>query len=811
MDLFDPNLLIPGLSTTQSQDLRLFFDDCLADRTPIPWSDRGIEWLAIAEKTGIPVRRLRSSAGAAEAIKKIADIVGRAAVPKQQQPSAPMTYGELDTIASERRRAKTQGRKSSGQMVSNVQTALRRWMKDLNLSASTLVGTELGPEFAKKLEELTGKRRDAEENEKTISKFASEMRFVQRCYAAQCRAAQLDGLDFTESLRALMQQHGESHAKLAGAVASGPDRDRVRKNIDNWAVGTATPLRREYKTVGAIEDHYELTPGTLVAKIPRGYNSLRLPRLENLKPGEQKRISPHLPVDILSLPKSKREEIIDWVVDNILRQNTPYAQWKAKISQHPYAIKFPGLPGEPSATAVQVKTNIAPEKLHQQVTGYVRYKLAKLPPLKRADAWKEETAKRKVPEFGRFFGAITADPGSPVRGLGLDHSLLDIALLTVPKLVDWSVEWRRERRTVDGLEGEFVPAEVNFLNDVAAMLEKETKRNVGWIRAHPELADGLNPIPGILDEETIAIAKQDWNAYCDKALAHCRERARQIKDIAAECHRDSFVPIEVVLDAPRPLDEYAKILSEMRRRAPHRGAYPLRAAEHRRAYLVMKVALATGYRQRMLREMLVVPKGQQRFSDGHLIRLRRAMLYYDPQETQESGTVGAWVVHAPVESFKNPESSFFKEGGAHRVVLEDIGGLYADIEGYITDDIPVLLGGAQIKTDVLFVKTLGRGRRGAEYSTGSFHNMFSGIIEAYGIYNPFTGQGAIAGLMPHGPHAIRDVIATHVLKVTGSWDLAADAIQDSVAMVRKRYAKYGPADRARAVAKITNQSWRNAA
>src|SRR3546814_1137112 len=40
-------------------------------------------------------------------------------------------------------------------------------------------------------------------------------------------------------------------------------------------------------------------------------------------------------------------------------------------------------------------------------------------------------------------------------------------------------------------------------------------------------------------------------------------------------------------------------------------------------------------------------------------------------------------------------------------------------------------------------------------------------IQRYGIYNPFTGNGAIKGLMPHGPHNIRDVLATHILKQTG--------------------------------------------
>lgn len=40
-------------------------------------------------------------------------------------------------------------------------------------------------------------------------------------------------------------------------------------------------------------------------------------------------------------------------------------------------------------------------------------------------------------------------------------------------------------------------------------------------------------------------------------------------------------------------------------------------------------------------------------------------------------------------------------------------------------------------------------------------------IQHYGIYNPYTGRGAIKGLLPHGPHNARDVLATHVLKQTG--------------------------------------------
>src|SRR3546814_10051679 len=55
-------------------------------------------------------------------------------------------------------------------------------------------------------------------------------------------------------------------------------------------------------------------------------------------------------------------------------------------------------------------------------------------------------------------------------------------------------------------------------------------------------------------------------------------------------------------------------------------------------------------------------------------------------------------------------------------------------------------------------------------------------IQRYGIYNPFTGNGAIKGLMPHGPHNIRDVLATHILKQTGSYEQASYAIQDTPEM-----------------------------
>ncbi|PYE22676.1 IS66 Orf2 like protein [Rhizobium sp. PP-CC-3A-592] len=83
-------------------------------------------------------------------------------------------------------------------------------------------------------------------------------------------------------------------------------------------------------------------------------------------------------------------------------------------------------------------------------------------------------------------------------------------------------------------------------------------------------------------------------------------------------------------------------------------------------------------------------------------------------------------------------------------------------------------------------------------------------IQRYGIYNPYTGRGAIEGLLPHGPRNVRDVLATHILKQTGSYEQASYAIQDTPDMVARHCGRFLPLDKAALAAKILNQVWQAA-
>ena len=174
-----------------------------------------------------------------------------------------------------------------------------------------------------------------------------------------------------------------------------------------------------------------------------------------------------------------------------------------------------------------------------------------------------------------------------------------------------------------------------------------------------------------------------------------------------------------------------------------------------------------------------------------------------------SSKEGAWEVLIPSVAFKNADSSFFG-GKPFRLLLPDLGGLYGHLERYIERHRPALLAGAG-DPGTLFVKSVSARTRDASYDQTTFYEAWRLTTQRYGVFNPYTGRGAIPGLLPHGPHNVRDVLATHVLKRTGSYQQASYAIQDTPEMVAKHYGRFLPEDKAAMAAQILNEVWTAAA
>jgi hypothetical protein len=159
----------------------------------------------------------------------------------------------------------------------------------------------------------------------------------------------------------------------------------------------------------------------------------------------------------------------------------------------------------------------------------------------------------------------------------------------------------------------------------------------------------------------------------------------------------------------------------------------------------------------------------------------------------------------PAVAFKNGHSSYFNNR-PFLLKLPDLAGLYRVIEDFIALHRPVLL---KDHTDpgTFFVKTVKSSSGRAEYDQNTFYEAWRWAIQRYGIFNPYTGRGAIKGLLPHGPHNVRDVLATHILKKTGSYEQASYAIQDTPEMVANHYGRFLPQDKAALAAKILNRVW----
>lgn len=613
---------------------------------------------------------------------------------------------------------------------------------------------------------------------------------------------------FDEALRLHLSRHLDSVVHLHRALA---ERGHVteRSTITQWALGKKVPRSVVSMAIlSAIEHRYRLPAGYFKSKLPHAAraNSGHV-KLTGIPAAERRRLAWHLPDDFDQRPAREREEILEWVRSVVISGSTDYRRFQAEASKHRYAIRFPNLNGsrrgrrascdeaefDESIDEVELELTAtasdAPRPLAEEMASLIRFKTATLTDLgfQRSGVWNEQTAFQKIEHLGLLFGALAASPRHAVSGLGVPRRDLAMGLLVFPSVWDWYVQWRERKR------GFYTIWEVNMLQLGLAL----TRSGTGWLRQHPSLANRLRPIPGLLSAYEIATVAGDWEGACDRFYRHGLARAKEIQRVA-RVHRDPFEPIMPVLEADSPVGAYRLITEEILRLMPDARRYPRAAAEAVRSFLLLRLGLHLGLRQKNLRELLVCPRGRAPTSERQLELHKRGELRWNEKEC-------GWEVLIPASAFKNANSSFFGSK-PFRLVLPNLGALYPHIEAYMDGHRAALLDGA---TDpgTFFVKTVKATTRDAAYDQTTFYEAWRLVIQRYGIRNPYTGRGAIEGLLPHGPHNVRDVLATHILKQTGSYEQASYAIQDTPETVQKHYGRFLPQDKAALAAQILNRVW----
>ncbi len=573
---------------------------------------------------------------------------------------------------------------------------------------------------------------------------------------------------FDQALNKLLALHGDSAWRVAWALQA-QGLNISGGTLKAWAGGRTRPRgRKHWPHLRAIAVRYGL-PETILIERLSALPPVAEDLLTSMPKSMRADLAWHLPADFEDRPPEIQAEIMDWIAKTFGAGSTDYRRYLQDRLQTPYALPL------------RAGDGVTPPRLLEEIDALLAFKTTAFVPIgwQRSGVWNGETAAQKRVQLGQMFGALSE--------LGTKPHALSLALLVLPSVWDAWLRWREDRR------GFYIAGEADLLRLAQALVRPGT----GWLRQSPGLAQRLRVIKGLVGRDQIAEVRADWAAACDRLLIYARGRVRDIRRVA-RIHRDPFEPILVVLEADSPVGEYRRICDEIERRLPDARAHPVEAAEAVRSLVMLRLGLHLGLRQRNLRELLLCPRGQRPTPERKLEALRRGELRW---------TGSAWEVLIPAAAFKNGYSSFF-DGRPFRVVLPDIGGLYDLIGKWIARHRPTLVGPA-IDPGTVIVATARGPRSDLVLGKAAFYELWRQTIARYGVLNPYTGRGAIGGLLPHGPHGVRDVLATHVLKATGSYEHAGYAIQDTAETVARHYGRFLPRDKSALAAQIINQVWRS--
>ena len=605
---------------------------------------------------------------------------------------------------------------------------------------------------------------------------------------------------FTALFNLFMASNNYTSRSLLLAAGIQPNQSLVVK-LNGWRCGHGIPTSHaSVELITSIEKQFPALNGRLATLLKPSSSILYQNAMIYHRPLSHV-IKWHLPDDFSTRPEHERHEIMNWISSNVLPCCTEFGKYQSDAAKTKFGLSFPTLPrsigGHKPKTskslrirhgAINKPNPVAPPHLVKEVEALAKHHTEPLPPRgeSRLRQWTHESTKSEVLRFGTVLGALTARPGSPGFGLGVAPENLTVALFLFPAVWDWYLQRNFDRR------GFFTLSEQLFLQTVKSLTRKRT----GWLRQHPELANRLRPISGVLDIKEIQIAKRNWATTCDKAFedAHCR---RNELTYVVQPHRDTYGNVMAVLSKDSPLKEYLKIGNEMLRHMPSETEDPMGASCAVRNYLLFRLALHLGLRSRNLRQLLYCPPGHLHRTASRLKQLKRGELRWKQDSCM-------WEVFVPTSAIKNGRNSFFN-GRPFQLSLPDLQDLYAWISQYISRDRPRLINGG-IDPGTFFVRAYMKGVS-AEYDMHSLYQVWRTAILFYGIYNPYTKRGAIEGLLPHGPHVVRDVLATHLLKQTGSYELASYAIQDSLPEVMRRYARFLPHEKLSRAADELNKAY----
>jgi transcriptional regulator with XRE-family HTH domain len=331
-----------------------------------------------------------------------------------------------------------------------------------------------------------------------------------------------------------------------------------------------------------------------------------------------------------------------------------------------------------------------------------------------------------VPSAGIAWNQVSAFLGWLTLHGGQPETAQTLALFTDINLIGRYLSWyiQRAGNKVNG-------GHVGFVQFVLTLLHPET----GYLTQKPELR--LTLADDTSDEQ--------WAVRCHTAFTKLKDQLKALKRVETKS-RNPDAPVAAVLQLANPMLALKDMLQRIRTSRPTAGTYT--EAIWGRDLLLIGLMVCSPLRAKNLRHLIYCNDGT-----GNLRR--------KPD--------GTWELTIVREHFKNHQGAAAKR--EYRIVLD--AGIYRDIEAYLETFRPMLLNGKTAATDLLFVSSES-GIKNQPWQ--SLNRHVETLTRKYLMQCPGVG-----------PHVVRHLVATGIIKKTGEYSTAALVLHDEEDTIKKSY------------------------
>ena len=534
--------------------------------------------------------------------------------------------------------------------------------------------------------------------------------------------------------------------------------------VKDWIYVGVKPTRSQEPIVKALENALNLRAGTLTSRMAATESNLFVDRVAPAdRPGAFRHkqlwdlVRPLLPANFASLDRCEQEDIAQSFHEEYMGSN----DYRERLrSYHKDRYRMASIP----------------PRLAREWDEYTSAKTSLIPGSPGQRPWRTSSVDVAWSFFHQYFSVICL----PKTKLGLEIAVDDLSLihLAVPELQKQFLTWLLDRHP-EGLSSVFsslagVISGFVSPTQVRAGHPFRRKGRLGYLHGIKPSLRSITPIPGILTQDEIDSWQDDasWVDFLTSGYDHIWALNASMKHDYSP-NRDSFDPILPILKMDRPLDALIDMLERMYKALPPKGiSSSFARAVALRRYVSLLILVRSGLRRGNVANLTYNERGTGKFRRGS----------------------DTWSIVIPASEFKNAHGPHFSEGRGRKVYFNFE--MYEEdtdiLDEYVFVSRNFLLENNE-PTDALLLT-----RVGGRINGNTLYDDMEASTFRFMVYHSYTGVG-IPGVQTFGPHAIRHILATHVLKITGNPQKAAWAIHDSLEVVMKNYVRFTAEDKTKII------------